>query len=49
MLSSVETETRRTGLFTNGKKTEVILINHDDPTPVRTLNGSSLKKIDNLK
>jgi len=27
VLSSAETETKRTGLFANGKKTEVMLIN----------------------
>ena len=49
MLAKVEGEARCIGLYTNAKKTEVMQINYEDDTPLKTLDGSSLKIVTNFK
>ena len=48
LLSRVETACQSVGLFLNAKKTKFMVVNSNDSTPIRALDGTDIEKVDDF-
>ena len=49
VLTSLELEAAKVGLFCNAKKTEVQVFNHDNPATIKATNGDEINFVNNFK